>query len=132
MHQTVEPPELDLYRETVETQARTIKYLLANYEALLRKVGYDRSLAPALEIDWRVGAVQVFAAGAVIPRGWWVPAAQAVLTVANLQGSGTTSVIYEPLRALFSDGTPTANAAVSLAPLTDGLVWKEETPAPTT
>lgn len=30
--------EIDQLRETVEVQARTIRYLLSNYEALLKKV----------------------------------------------------------------------------------------------
>lgn len=39
--------ELDLLRETVEVQARTIRYLLTNYDALLRKVEREEGAEPA-------------------------------------------------------------------------------------
>lgn len=120
MHQPVGPPELDLCRDTVETQARTIRHLLANYEALLRKVEQDSSGGPALAVDWQLGTAQAFATGAAIPMGWWYPSAQVTLVF------GVNYVTFEAQKALFSDGTPTAERAFSLAPLTARIV-----PAPT-
>lgn len=103
---------IDLLRETVEVQARTIRYLLANYEALLRKVGHGGDVKFKVE----AGDVKTFTAGEAIPYGLWFVLSVASIDHDNHQG-GTITGAMDVGDVTFSSGTSKAQAGLVMVPL---------------
>lgn len=121
MTQTVPKPPtpspdagIDQLRETVEVQARTIRYLLANYEALLRKVGHGDGVKLAVE----AGDPVTFTAGQVIPQGLWF-----VMSVGSIDhddhAGGFTTGAMDVGDVTYSTGQSKSTAAgLKMLPLT--------------
>lgn len=111
------PPEVDVIaqlRDTVETQARTIRYLLANYNDLLAKVEAEEQPEPAVTtVITALGAPQTFTATQAIPNGFWQVPATTELTF------GTVPQTFTTISLIYADGTHvTATAAATLTPIT--------------
>lgn len=78
------PWSVEQMQDIIDVQARTIRALLANYEALLRQTG--ESADPPYELEWTLKAQQNFAANAAIASGWWYNGTAGVVSV-NLGGT---------------------------------------------
>lgn len=123
------PPEFEDYigqlRETIDVQARTIRFLLSNYEHLLRKVEKHEGEEDVAE--YTVGALQNFTTGAVIAAGFWIPTNSVNVRFSNFAG-GTHDHEVESWEPFFSDGTATARGALHAAPVNIKIVrvTKEE------
>lgn len=108
---------IELLRETVEVQARTIRYLLTNYEALLRKVERDEERYKST-VEYSVGADRSFAANANVPVGWWVVVSSGSHDFHHTHGSTSHSNEYNQGEVLFSNGTHhKTSGTVVLAPI---------------
>lgn len=109
-------------RETVEVQARTIRYLLANYEALLRKVGHGDG--PQLVVE--AGDPVTFTAGQVIPQGLWF-----VMSVASIDhddhSGGFTTGQMDVGDVTYSTGTSKAGTGTVLKMLPLSIEFAVET-----
>lgn len=126
------PPDKDEDRhghlqDIIETQARTIRYLLSNYEALLRKV--ERGEHHEEEVQYSVGIAQAFQNGSKIASGWWIPLQNAMIRWPNFAGGffqpTTPAGAFEPI---FSDGNAEALASFSMVPITTKIVKVAPTP----
>lgn len=121
------PPQqgIDIVRqlqETVETQARTIRYLLSNYEALLRKVQGESGDT----LKWSAGAAKNFAANDKVDAGWWVKTSSAGnLNLPDFAG-GHRSVTPDQWDAIFVGDDASAASAITLVPLHAEVVPKED------
>ena len=81
MNTPVPPPETDWsgnLRDVIDTQQQTIKFLLGQWDALMKQVGIAGG-------DF--GDPQVYNVGQLIPNGWWITLApndpaQVIATVA--------------------------------------------------
>lgn len=105
------PPSIAQMQETIEVQARTIRYLLQNYEQLLLKI--ERHVPLALE--WNIGTTQTVAVGAGVPKGLWINLGPADCPI-DFAAPG--SVDITPQQVFFSDGTASPNTtALTAAPL---------------
>lgn len=74
----------DQMQDIIDVQARTIRALLANYEALLRQVG--AAADPPYELDWTLKTQQNFAANAPIASAWWFNGTAGTVSI-NLGGT---------------------------------------------
>lgn len=115
------PGALELCQETVETQARTIRLLLSNYDALLRKVEHEDH--PKIEVE--SGEVKSFAANEQIPKGMWFVVVAGQADVDNLEG-GHTQAALDVGDVTYSSGTSRAHAGLKLAPLHFEIIWQPE------
>lgn len=105
------PPSIEQMRETIEVQARTIRYLLQNYEQLLLKI--ERHVP--LPLEWSIGTVQTVAVGAAVPKGLWINVGPADCPI-DFAAPG--SVDITPQQVFFSDGTASPNTtALTTVPL---------------
>lgn len=112
------PPNagIELLRDTVEVQARTIRYLLANYEALLRKVEHDEKFKST--VVYSVGPNQTFAANANVPTGWWIIVTSGDHSIHFTIGSTTGSKEFSAGQAIFSNGSyHVTSGSLILAPI---------------
>lgn len=110
------PEAIEQLRETVEVQNRTIRYLLQNYENLLRKIESEADLV----ITWSQGAAQTIAANAVIPTGLWVNGPN---SISLWHTSHSYSHSIDAYDLFFTDGNDIKNGTsqITIFPLTGSL-----------
>lgn len=124
------PPGLvERLQETIETQARTLRLILANYEALLKKFERerpDKDKPPPFEIEWKIGTSKSFGPNQKIePQGmWYAPTAVSIDFDNKAGGWNTKSVDAHDL--FLATGTTRAQAPVTIMPVTAEIVWRDE------
>ena len=99
------PPDLTVMLETLEVQQRTIRFLLANWEALLAQVV-------------SFGKPQTFAQAALIPSGIWQCLSPTTGAIATQVVGGVSVTINAP-GPFVSDGTAmvTFSPSINLIPV---------------
>lgn len=104
---------IEIMRDTIEVQARTIRYLLSNYEALLRKV--ERDLDEEDILSWTEGAAQTIAAGAAIPAGLWIVGSTSIGVNHTVHGNRT----IDAFDLFYADGTTllAGSSPIQISPL---------------
>jgi hypothetical protein len=116
---------IERLRETVEVQARTIRYLLSNYEALLRKV--ERGEHEREErVEYHLGAARSFQTGHVIPSGWWIPLTTARIRWPNRQGGWHEHSDVPAFDPIFSCGKAEARSTFNMEPILTRIVQIHE------
>jgi hypothetical protein len=114
-------------RDLVETQQRTIRFLIQSYNDLLDILERKEEEPPKLKIEWAFGDHVNFVSGDKIEAGWWQ---NLNATPVNIDWTDAASVHHtpavDPYDFIFSDGEIEAAGTFSLVPLESKIVADED------
>lgn len=124
------PPGLvEQLQETIETQARSLRVILANYDALLKKFERerpDRDHPPPFEIEWQMGPSKTFMANQKIePEGLWYAPVQVAVDFDNKAG-GFLNKLVDAHDLFLATGTTRAASPITIRPVDGEIIWSDE------
>jgi hypothetical protein len=114
-------------RDLVETQQRTIRFLITQFNDLLDLLERKEKEPPKLKIEWAFGDHVNFVAGDKIEAGWWQNLTAAPV---NIDWTDTAGVHHtpavDPYDFILSDGETEAAGTFTLVPLETTIVHEDE------